>query len=172
MSSTTLLKSVPHPMEVLSSPHFSSAAPPHCLFRMRMRQFKCRWRLPHAGKHKCLPCSFHSADHTTDSTVLAESTVSWLFAQVVELLAHAPPLMGTQAAPLNLEPTYQPWPQHPLNSAGPGTDAAPCRGLTRVLGPCGWPPGLMLGPNPLLRNLNPPLTFIIITTTESVPWLG
>ena len=71
-----------------------------------------------------------------------------------------------------MEPTYRPWSQHPLNSAGPGTDAAQCRELTGVLGPYGWPPGLMLSPNPLLLNLNPLLTLIIITITESIPWLG
>ena len=69
-----------------------------------------------------------------------------------ELLACVPILMGTQVGPLNLEPTYGPWPQHPLNSAGPDTDTAPPRGWA-VLGPCGWPPGLMFSPNPLLLNL-------------------
>ena len=60
-----------------------------------------------------------------------------------ELLACVPTLMGTQVGPLNLEPTYGPWPQHPLNSAGPDTDTAPPRGWA-VLGPCGWPPGWCL----------------------------
>lgn len=69
-----------------------------------------------------------------------------------ELLACVPTLKGTQVGPLNLEPTYGPWPPHALNSAGPDTATAPPRGWA-VLGPCGWPPGLMFNPNLLLLNL-------------------
>ena len=128
----TFIKSFPHPIEVISCPHFSFAAPLHCLFHMRMRQFKCPWCLPRAGKHKCLPCSFHSADHTTDSTILAESTVSWLFTQVVELLTRVPTLMGTQVGPLNgahLQAMVSAssqlcWPRHRCCSAQ-GADQSP-----------------------------------------------
>lgn len=125
----TFIKSFPHPIEVISSPHLSFAAPLHCLFHMRMQQFKCPWRLPCAGKHKCLPCSFHSADHTTDSTILAESTVSWLFTQVVERV-HT--LMGTQVGPLNgahlqamtSASSQLCWPRHRCCSAQ-GADRSP-----------------------------------------------
>lgn len=167
----TFIKSFPQPTEVISSPHFSFAAPLHRLFRMKMQRFRCPWRLPPAGKHICLPCAFHSADHTTDSTILAESTVSWLFAQVVNCL-HVSPLWWVLRWDLWI---WSPPTGHDLSilfTPLAQTQMLPRPGGWAVLGPCGWPPGLMLSPNPLLLNLNPLWAFIITTITGSTPRLG
>lgn len=75
---------------------FVYPAPFHCHFYIKMWPFKWQWGPQCPLKHKSLPSCSGFADHTTDPTIMAESTVSRQFIQMVEFLAHVTMLMYTQ----------------------------------------------------------------------------